>query len=144
MTWESWYKIGLSALPTMFTILGLWLYWGENPLPALAPNLGFWGVVIAFYLFTHIYLPNKRSPFYLTVCTACLWLVSSITSRNLARFLASDEYTGALSVLRSKDFWYSYVMSTLALVIPLSQFIRHEPRIVAESERVGKSAGEEG
>ncbi len=36
LTWESWFKVGLSALPVAFTLLGVGAYWGENPPPALA------------------------------------------------------------------------------------------------------------
>jgi hypothetical protein len=135
--WESWFKVGLSALPTLFTVFGLWLYWGDNPLAILAPSLGFWGVTLSFYLFTHIYVPERRSPFYLAVCTSGSWLVSSITAHNLGRFLASSAYTGVVSVVRNKDFRYSYGFSILGFLLALVLFIRHEPRIVAqvESER---------
>jgi hypothetical protein len=140
MNWESWFKIGLPALPTAFSLFGVWLYWGENPLPILAPSVGFWGVMIAFYLFTHIYLPQKRSPFYFAVFSACLWLVSSITSRNLSHFLLSDDYTGLLSLLKNKDLWYSYIMSGTGFAVALSQFMHHEPRIAAEAELLRKTS----
>ena len=135
--WESWFKVGLSALPTLFTIFGIWLYWGDNPLAILAPSVSFWGVTLSFYLFTHIYVPEKRSPFYLAVFTSGSWLVSSITAHNLARFLASSGYTGLISVFGNKDFRYSYGFSLIGFVIALTLFIRHEPHIVAqvESER---------
>jgi hypothetical protein len=50
---ESWLKIGLPGFPVAFTIFGVWLYWGDNPLPLLAPPLAFWGLVILLYLFSH-------------------------------------------------------------------------------------------
>jgi hypothetical protein len=133
MTWESWFKVGLSGIPVLFTILGPGLYWGDNILPALAPSIGFWGVVIAFYLYTHIYIPGKRSPFFLAVSTACLWMVSSITAHNLGRFVGSSNYHGTLSVLGDKDFWYSYFMSAFSALLALSQFLKHEPGILAQS-----------
>jgi hypothetical protein len=134
MTWESWFKIGLSALPTSFTIFGLWLYWGDNPLPVLAPSLGFWGVVIAFYLFTHIYVENSRAPFFFATFTACLWLVSAITAHNLGQFLRANQQVGVLRLFKNKDFWYAYAPSTLSLGTALWQFLLHEPRIVREIE----------
>lgn len=143
--WESWFKVGLSALPTLFTIFGIWLYWGDNPLPLLAPNVAFWSVVLSFYLFTHIYVPEKRSPFYLAICTSGSWLISSITAHNLGHFLGSSAYTGALSVLTNKDFRYSYGSASIGFVIALLLFIRHEPFIAAQikSERGAKPRIEE-
>jgi hypothetical protein len=35
LTWESWFEVGLPALPAAFTLLGIGAYWWENPLPAL-------------------------------------------------------------------------------------------------------------
>ena len=36
MATESWLKIALPAYPVLFTIFGVWLYWGDN-----ARNTGF-------------------------------------------------------------------------------------------------------
>jgi hypothetical protein len=109
MAFESWLKIVLPAFPVAFTIFGVWFYWGENSLALLPPPLAFWGVVILFYVFTHIYVPDRRLPFVLTIFASVLWLVASITSHNLARFLVSTRYSGFISILSSKDFWYAYV-----------------------------------
>ena len=134
MAAESWFKVCLPALPTGFTVFGIWGYWGENPLPLLAPNMAFWGVVITFYLFTHLYRPSSRSPYVLSVTTALLWFVSAVTGHNLARFLASADYSGLESVLYRTDFWYSYVFGGLGAGLALWQFLEHEPRIVAQVE----------
>jgi hypothetical protein len=134
MNWESWFKVSLSGLPVLFTILGPGLYWGDNVLPALAPSIGFWGVVITFYLYTHVSLPGRRSPFFLAICTACLWAFSSVTSHNLGRFVSSHAYHGVVSALENKDFWYSYIMSAISSTIALWQFLRHEPGILARNE----------
>lgn len=135
MTWESWFKVGLPAIPVGYTILGVWLYWGENPLPLLAPSIAFWGVVVNFYLFTHVYLPQKRSPFFLAIFTANLWLVASITAHNLGRFFAAGKFVGIHSLFCNKDFWYSYLFGTVGFAVALWQFVRHEPLIVAQIKR---------
>jgi hypothetical protein len=134
MSSESWFKVGLSALPVGFTVFGTWGYWHENPLPLLAPNLAFWGVVIEFYLFTHIYVPESRAPFVFAVCVSLLWLVSAITAHNLARFLASKNYSGLLSVLATRDFWYAYICAAVGSSMPLFRFLKHEPKIVAKTD----------
>jgi hypothetical protein len=97
--------------------------------------LAFWGVVITYYLFGHLYLPNRNTPFWLAVGTALLWLVSSITSQNLARFLASGNYQGLFSILHNRDFWYAYVFAAVGFAVALWQFSRHEPQIVAQIKR---------
>ncbi len=109
MTSESWLKISLPAFPVGFTMFGVWLYWGENPLPLLPPSIAFWGVVILFYLFSHFDVPNRRYPLLLMICSSVLWLVASITSHSLAKFLTSTRYRGLGSILASTDFWYAYV-----------------------------------
>ena len=135
MTPESWFKICLPALPAGFTVLGVWGYWGQNPLPLLAPNMAFWGVVITFYLFTYLFRPGNRSPYVLGVTTALLWLVSAVTGYNLGRFIASADYSGLKSVLSRTDFWYSYVFGVSGAGLALWQFLKHERGIVAQVEK---------
>ncbi len=130
LTWESWFKVGLSALPVAFSILGVWVYWRENPLPVLAPSIAFWGVGTTFYLFTQIYIPESRAPFYLAVFTALSWLLTSITAHNLAAFLRSPAYSGFWSILRNTDFWFSYAFALFSFGLALQQFCTREPRIV--------------
>src|SRR2546422_1440645 len=67
MSSESWFKVSLPAFPAAFTIFGVGLYWGENPLPLLPPSIAFWGLVILFYLFTHLYVPNRAYPLLFTI-----------------------------------------------------------------------------
>ncbi len=138
---ESWLKISLPAIPVAFTIFGIWLYWGENPLPLLAPSLAFWGVVIFFYLFTHCYVPTKSYPLYLMVIASGFWLLSSITSHNLGKFLTSKEYTGTWSVLLNKDFRYAYICCLVDALGAVIHFFKYEPLIMAEiqaqRERIG-------
>jgi hypothetical protein len=143
MTWESWFKIALSGLPVAYTIFGVWFYWGDNPIPLLAPSLAFWGVVIVYYLFGHIYLETNKEPFWLAISTALLWLISNITSHNLGRFVSSTAYSGTLSVLGSKDFWYAYLCAVLSSGIGLWQFFKHEPNIMAQvlDDRAAQSEG---
>ena len=134
MTAESWAKVFLPALPTGFTVLGVWGYWGENPLPLLAPNMAFWGVVITFYLFTYLSRPGSRTPYFFAVATALLWGVSAVTGHNLGRFIASADYSGLKSVLSQRDFWYCYVFGVLGAGLPLWKFLEYEPRIAAQVE----------
>jgi Na+/citrate or Na+/malate symporter len=135
MQHDSWLKISLPAFPLAFVIFGVWLYWGDNPLPLLAPSLAFWGLVVLFYLFSHFELPNRSYPMYLIIGTTALWLVASITSHNLARFVASNRYTGGRSVLWNKDFWYAYICAVVGGGVGLGHFIRLEPQIVAQVMR---------
>ncbi len=136
MTWESWFKVSLSGLPVAFTIFGVWLYWGQNPVALLPPNLAFWGVVITYYLFGHIYVEDDRNaPFWLSVSTALFWLISSITSHNLARYITSQNYSGVLSVFVRRDFWYAYSCALLSSGLGLWEFFKHEPRIMAQIQR---------
>lgn len=135
MVSESWYKIGLPAFPVAFTIFGVWLYWGDNSLALLPPPLAFWGVVILFYVFTHLYVPNRRHPLVLTIFASVLWLVASITSHNLGRFLSSRQYSGLASLISNKDFWYAYVSAAVACGVGLQNFLRFEPMIVAATRR---------
>ncbi len=135
MTWESSFKIGLPAIPLMYTVLAVWGYWGENPVALLPPQIAFWGVVITFYLFTHIYLPDSRAPFFMTLLTSLVWLISSLTSHGLARIIASNDYQGFFSLLLSKDLWFSYGFSFAGFGVAFWQFVIHEPRIVAEARR---------
>lgn len=131
LTWESWFKVGLSALPILFSIFGVWLYWRENPLPVLAPSIAFWGVSTTFYLFTQMYVPNSpRAPFFLAVFTAMFWLLASITAHSLGVFIRSKSYSGVLSILGNVDFWYSYICAVLSFLLAFWQFCIHEPRIV--------------
>jgi hypothetical protein len=130
---ESWLKISLPAFPVAFTVFGVWLYWGENPLPLLAPPAAFWGVVVLFYLFTHLDLPKGRSyPLLLIIAASGLWVIAAITSHNLGKFLTSKGYVGLVSVFRNKDFWYAYICSASACAAGLVHFIRYEPVIVKQ------------
>lgn len=141
MTWESWFKVGLSALPIGFSIFGVGLYWRENPLPVLAPSIAFWGVSTTFYLFTQIYMPESRAPFYLAVFTALFWLLASVTAHNLGVFLKSTSYSGIVSVLRNTDFWYSYIFGVFSFSLAFWQFRVHEPRII---QRIKQQIAERG
>ena len=98
MSRESWFKIALPAFPVGFVIFGSWLYWGDNVIPLLPPALGFWGVTILYYLFTHLYIPERRLSFILTMGVAGLWLVTSITAHNLGRFVNSSQLWEIISV----------------------------------------------
>lgn len=141
MSWESWFKVSLTALPIGFSLIGVGLYWRENPLPVLAPSLAFWGVTTTFYLFTQAYMPYSRAPFYLAVFTALLWLVASITGHNFGAFLKSSSYSGFRSALGNTDFWFSYVSALTGFLLALWQFRRHEPRI---AERIRQQVAEQG
>jgi Na+/citrate or Na+/malate symporter len=135
MALESWFKIGLPAFPLGFTLLGAWLYWGDNPLALLPPPLAFWGVVVLFYLFSHLYVPNRRYPLVLTIFASVLWLVASITAHNLGRFLSSSQARGVSAVMANKDFWYAYISAAVGCVVALRNFLRYEPIIVDKSRR---------
>jgi hypothetical protein len=141
---DSWLKISLPAFPVAFTVLGVWLYWGDNPLPLLAPPIAFWGLVILFYLFSHFELPNKSYPLLLITGTTALWLVASITSHNLGKFLISNRYTGFSSLLSNRDFWYAYLCSGAGCAVGLGHFIRLEPLIVAQIARDARHINPEG
>jgi len=130
---ESWLKISLPAFPVAFTIFGVWLYWRENPLPLLAPSVAFWGVVVLFYLFSHLDLPDGRSySLFLIIAATSLWMVSAITSHNLGRFVISTRYSGFWSVFGSADFWYAYICAAVACSTGLRHFLRYEPEIVEQ------------
>jgi hypothetical protein len=132
MTSESLLKIAPPALPVAFTIFGVWIYWHENPLPLLPPPIAFFGVVTLFYLFTHFDAPSRREPLLLMVCAGGLWILASITSHNLGRFLRSKEYDGVESILMDTDFWYAYVCAAGCMYVSLRQFFRLEPIIEAK------------
>jgi ABC-type polysaccharide/polyol phosphate export permease len=133
---ESWLKISLPAFPVAFTVLGIWLYWGENPLPLLAPSIAFWGLVVLFYLFSHLEAqPNKNYQLILIIAATVLWLVSAITSHNLGKFVTSNRYSGLGSIFSTKDFWYAYICSTVACATGLLHFIRYEPEIVEQIKK---------
>src|SRR5260221_12398232 len=140
---ESWLKISLPAFPVAFTLFGVWLYWVENPLLFLAPAAAFWGLMILFYLFSHFDLPNKAWPLFLIMGSTALWVVSSITSHNLGKFLTSKQYTGFVSVLSNKDFWFAYTCSVFACVVGLMHFFRLEPQIASQiqSDRTHRMEG---
>ncbi len=130
---ESWLKISLPAFPVAFTVFGVWLYWGENPLPLLAPSVAFWGLVVLFYLFSHLVEePNKNYQLFLIIAATVLWFVSAITSHNLGKFVISNRYIGLGSVFSTKDFWYAYICSGFACAAGLVHFIRYEPVIVEQ------------
>lgn len=137
---ESWLKISLPAFPVAFSVFGIWLYWGENPLPLLAPAVAFWGVVILFYLFSHFDEPTRSLPLFLMIGQTALWLVSTITSHNLGRFLLSKRYTGVSDVLRNRDFWFAYVSCVVGAAVGLFHFFRLEPLIVTQikADRAGR------
>lgn len=130
---ESWLKIALPAYPVLFTIFGIGFYWGDNPAPLLAPSLAFWGLVVLFYLFSHLYTP-KRYPLFIVIGVSVLWLVSAITAHNLGKFVASSSYKGIGSLMSNKDFWYSYTCAVATSLAGLLNFIRYEPLIVKEIE----------
>ena len=147
MSSESWFKVSLPAFPAAFTIFGVWLYWGDNPVALLPPPIAFWGLVILFYLFTHTYVPTgtgRRYPILLTIAVTSLWLVASITSHNLAKFVGSNQHTGFVEIITKKDFWFAYVCAALACAAGVSNFRRYEPLIVAQAERdrIAAAAGE--
>ncbi len=135
MASDSWLKIALPAYPVLFTIFGVWLYWGDSPWPLLAPSLAFWGVVVLFYLFSHVYLPN-RYPLFVIIGVTVLWVVSAITSHNLGKFVASNQYKGFGSLLSNTDFWFAYVCALVASGAGLGHFFRLEPLIVEQTEKV--------
>lgn len=135
MSAESWFKISLPGIPVAFTLFGVWLYWGDNPISLLPPSIAFWGLMILFYLFSHLYIPDRRLPLLLVICSSIFWLVASITSHNLKGFLLSTRYAGPMSVLRDKDFWYAYVCSVIGCAVGVWQFFRLEPQIVAQIRR---------
>jgi hypothetical protein len=133
MTFESWIKVGLPAYPVAFTIFAVWLYWGDNPLPLLAPSIAFWGVVILFYIFTHCEpVISRFRALFLIVGETVLWSTASITSHNLGRFLLSKQYTGYVSVLSNKDFLFAYACSLVGCAVGLFHFFKWEPVIMAQ------------
>ena len=129
MSPESWFKVSLSALPVAFTVFGVWGYWHEDPLRLLAPNIAFWGVVLEFYLFSNLEVPASRAPFYYSISSALLWLVSAITTHNLVRALASNPKAGLMFELGSKDFWFAYAAAAVGCGEPLWRFFKFEPLI---------------
>jgi hypothetical protein len=138
---ESWFKVALSVLPVAFTVFGVWGYWHENPLPVLAPNIAFWGVVLEFYLFSNLDVPESRAPFFFSVGSALLWLVSAITAHHLVRALASNPTAGVVVMLRTTDFWYAYVAAVVGCAVPLRRFSKFEPLITAQHTRYQRGKG---
>lgn len=134
MNWESWLRISLPGMPAAYTLIAIWAWWHENPLPLLAPNIAFWGVVITFYLFTHLYIPKNISLFSLTFFTSVVWIVSALASHSLAEFLASDEYSGLGSVLGTRYFWFAYIFAITGMGVALRMFIKYEPDIIAHAQ----------
>ncbi|SRR5258708_8611758 len=134
ITLDSWLKIGLPAYPALFTIFGAWLYWGDNPVSLLAPPIAFWGLVVLFYLFSHLYTGN-RYPLALMITITVLWLVSAATSHSLGKFVASNQYKGFFSVMSNINFWYAYICAAFAALIGLSHFVRYEPLIVEQIQK---------
>lgn len=124
---ESWFKVSLSALPVAFTVFGVWVYWHEDPLRLLAPNIAFWGVVLEFYLFSNLQVPASRAPFYFSISSALLWLVSAITTHNLVRALASNPKAGVMFELGSKDFWFAYVAAAIGCGFRCGGFLSSSP-----------------
>lgn len=144
MSPESWLKISLPAFPVGFTLFGVWLYWGENPLPLLPPPIAFWGLVVCFYLFSHLYIPERRYPLITTIFATVLWLVASLTSHSLGKFLGSTSYTGMLSLIARKDFWYAYTCAAVAFAAGLWNFLRYEPAIISQIREDRIAADERG
>ena len=132
MSSESWLKVFMPAFPVAFTVFGVWLYFGENPLPLLPAPIAFWGLVVYCYLFSHQYRPQRRYPLVITIFSTVLWLVASLTSHNLGKFLGSTGYSGTLSLIARKDFWYAYICAAVALAAGLWHFFRYEPMIVSQ------------
>jgi len=133
MSPESWLKIAMPAFPVGYTVFGIWLYFGENPLPILPAPIAFWGLVVCFYLFSHLYTPEQRRyPLVTMVFATILWLVASLTSHNLSKFLGSTSYHGTLSLMGRTDFWYAYICSTAAFTGGLWNFRRYEPMIISQ------------
>ena len=132
LPWESWFKIGLPALPTFFSIFGAWLGWGRSPVPLLAPNVAFWGVVISFYLFTYMYRPTRRTPFFVAVGTALCWFAACCYSMELSKIVESDAYktNGVSLVFGTRFFYLAYLFALTAFVNAMRLFVHHEPRIV--------------
>jgi Zn-dependent protease with chaperone function len=129
---ESWLKVILPALPVCFTLFGTWLYWGDNPLPLLAPPVAFWGVVLLYYLFSNLVIANRSYQLFLTMFASVLWAVCSITSHNLSKFLAATQHGPVLS---NHDFWYSYICATIACLAGLAHFLHYEPFIADQMRR---------
>ena len=72
--------------------------------------MAFWGVVVLFYLFSHLDLPDRRSySLFLIIAATSLWMVSAITSHNLGRFVISTRYSSFWAVFGNTDFWYAYI-----------------------------------
>jgi hypothetical protein len=144
MSRESWFKIVMPAFPVGFTIFGVWIYWRENPLALLPSPIAFAGVVILFYLFTHLYVPSRRYPLIMIMLATILWLVASITAHNLGKFLSSREYSGAASIMTRTDFWYAYICAGIAFAAALKNFLRYEPLIVARVQEDRRELNDEG
>lgn len=139
MSAESWFKVCLPAFPLGFTLFGVWLYWGENPIALLPPSIAFWGLGVLYYLFTHLYVPNRNYPLVLTIGETVLWLVASISAHNLAGFLVSGHHSGVLSVILNKDFLFAYTSACLACATGLVNFFHYEPSIMAQVRRDRRS-----
>ena len=142
MPLESWLKIAMPAFPIGFTLVGTCLYWKENPLPLLAPPIAFWGLMICYYLFGTLYVPQRRYPLVMMMIATLLWLVASLTSHSLAEFLHSDCYRGPLSLIRRTDFWYAYICAAGSLFGGLKNFLEYEPQILAQV-RLNRAAADE-
>jgi hypothetical protein len=141
---ESWLKVCLPAFPLGFALIGIGGYWRENPVPLLPPTIAFWGLGVLYYLFTHLYVPNRRYPLVLMIGASILWLVASITSHNLSKFMVSPAYSGPLSVLRNTDFLFAYISAGLGCAAGLINFFKYEPLILAKvQEEKGRLSIEE-
>jgi hypothetical protein len=142
MSPESWLKISLPAFPVAFAIIGVGLYWQDNIVALLPPSIAFWGLVTLMYLFSQLEVPGKRYTHILIMFVTCLWLVSSITSHNLGKFIASAKYSGVASLLSDKDLWFAYGCAVVGSLFGVFHFVRLEPLIVSQTERDRASSGE--
>ncbi len=142
MSLESWLKVCLPAFPLGFTLIGIGAYWRENPVALVPPGIAFWGLGVLYYLFTHLYVPNRRYPLILMIGAAILWLVASITAHNLGKFLASPAHEGLLSVVWNRDFLFAYICAALGCGAGLVHFFKYEPLIAAKVQEDRQSLGE--
>ena len=134
MSLESLFKIGLPAFPLGFTILGAWLYWGDNPLALLPPPLAFWAGRNFLNLFASI-CSEPADPLVLTIFASVLWLVASITAHNLSRFLSASQHIQFATLMGRTYFLYAYISAGFGCTVAGWNFLRYEPAIVNKSRR---------
>jgi hypothetical protein len=142
MSPESWLKVITPAFPIGFTIFGVWGYWHENPLPLLPAPIAFWGLMICFYLFSHLYIPQRRYPLITMMFATVFWMVASMTSHSLGKFLGSASYGGVVSLLGRTDFWYAYICAVVSFAAGIWNFRRYEPIILSQVQADRHAANE--